>query len=607
MFLSDKFRFSLVPRLPFTVLALCLTLPIFSLAQSGSKSSVKKTSAVRRGMTEADVEKSWAQGDDLLLSSQLTTRGLAFPVEEDWINQLQQKTGVKADHMPKSAAFLKSKIEESDVAGVSAAAPALLDRVKDAAQKRDVNQLTTLLHPELLKTKAKVYDLFDNTNYRAHSLGRYSSEANQEVSVQFFQLTTSGVERIHYVYFSTMHGKVVVRDVKSGPEEAQRFLRDEQALAESKLQLMFRALNDGDDAGVRTLCTDGLYKAIKDWGGDKHPGDRLTRGHSLDQVVVKTFVATDQKSVRVVADISYPLTNNKKLEFQADFERIGNDLKIVRVRDTENKLVVFDPDMDNYLNRRYGQPDAPPPDVTMTTNVNLISIEQIRKYVLAAIEDHNVARVQEYGQTLIDSNPTGGEGYGIKAAADQMAGHFEDAEKDGQRAVQLGATAYFVVEWHSTGMLDMSAQFTPAVISVSKQKIEYLPPLSSGRPSVDFSCDTARNCEIPEDGRFKKGVPFLRLTHIEEEGKRKAKEFDFAATGTTCPDPAAKQTANLIPWSKGDFCGSGMAPGGSALGAALNLGRQNPNFIPLYVPRTWRQDLMAVWRTINAAQNPSGK
>ena len=143
--------------------------------------------------------------------------------------------------MPNSAALLKSMIEESDVAGVSAAAPALLDKVKDAAQKRNVNDLTPLLHPELLKTKAKVYDLFDNTNYRAHSLGRYSSEANQEVSVQFFQLTTSGVERIHYVYFSTLHGKVVVRDVRSGPEEAQRFLRDEQALAESKLQLMFRA------------------------------------------------------------------------------------------------------------------------------------------------------------------------------------------------------------------------------------------------------------------------------------------------------------------------------------------------------------------------------
>ena len=455
-----------------------------------------------------------------------------------------------------------------------------------------------------------MYDLFDNTNYRAHSLGRYSSEANQEVRVQFFQLTTSGVERIHYVYFSTLHGKVVVRDVRSGPEEAQRFLRDEQALAESKLQLMFRALNDGDDAGVKTLCTDGLYKAIKEWGGDKHPGDRLTRGHRLDQVNVKTFVATDQKSVRVVADISYPLTSNKKLEFLADFERIGNDLKIVRVRDTDNKLVVFDPDTDNYLNRRYNLPDGPTLDggqMAMTSDVALISLEQIRKFVLAAIEDHNVARVLEYGQTLIDSDPTGGEGYGIRAAADEMAGHFEDAEKDGARAVQLGATAYFVVQWHSTQVLEATAQFTPAVLSVSRQKIQYLPPLSSGKPAIDFTCDTPRSCEIDPGGRVKKPTPFLKLTHVEDDGKRKTKEYNFAATGTSCPDPAARQTPNLVPWTQGDFCGSGMAPGGTVLGGIMNMGHSNPNFIPLYVPRTWRQDLTAVWRTIDAAQKSPGK
>lgn len=258
-------------RIATCAVAICLAAGVPSLAQSTAapKSAVRKTaSAGQHGLTQADVQKMWAVKNDTLLMNQIHLKGLAFEPEEDWLsNQLPKLTGVKLSDMPRSAAELKIHIQAGpEVDVVSAAAPALLDKVKEAAQKRSAADLEPLLHPELAKDKAKVYDLFDVANYRGHSLGRYAAEPNRQVSVQFFQLTTSQVERVHYVYFSMLRGKVVVRDVKSGPEEAERFLRDEEQLAQSKLQLMFRALNDGDEAGVKMLCTDGLYQSIKDWG-----------------------------------------------------------------------------------------------------------------------------------------------------------------------------------------------------------------------------------------------------------------------------------------------------------------------------------------------------
>ncbi|HEX4229495.1 MAG TPA: hypothetical protein VHZ07_12560 [Bryobacteraceae bacterium] len=551
-------------------------------------------------MSKQDVEKIWKPQDDMLLVNQLKLRGLAFVPEEDWVmNQLPKDTGVPLSALPDAAAALKLLIEPApQLELVTSEAPDLLNRIKAAAQQRDTKQLDELLHPELADDKAKVYDLFDVSNYKAHTLGTFAREQNREVSVQFFQLTASGVEKVHYVYFSNLHGHIVMRDVKSGPQEAERFMRDEEELARNKLQLMFRALNDGDDAGVKLLCTEGLYNNIKEWGGDQHPGDRLTRGRRLDQVTVTTSVPLDQKSVRVVARISYPLTPAKKVEFDADFERVGNDLKIVRVRDVDNKYIVFDPNSENYLNRRYGLPDGPvitKENVPMTEQDVFISIEDLKGRIPRVLADHNSQKIKDLAQTFIDSNPTGGVGYGLRVAADQLLGKYDDEEKDATRALELNGTVYMAVERHAAWA---NETFTPVVLGISKSKIDYTPAPGRGMPevidirTVKVKFDTGSKFKILSSSR-----PFMSLEFRGVDGKRKT--YNLAAFGTSCTGDK-----KLVPVAGGSICGATSGPSG---GTSIPIFDPNTKSLPVYVPEAWQQDLTAVLRTIQeAAQSERG-
>jgi hypothetical protein len=551
-------------------------------------------------MTKQDLEKIWKPQDDMLLVNQMRLRGLAFVPEEDWVlNQLPKETGVPLSALPNAAAALKVLIEPApQLELVTTEAPGLLNHIKAAAQQRDTKQLAELLHPELADDTAKVYDLFDVSNYKAHTLGTFAREPNREVSVQFFQLTASGVEKVHYVYFSNLHGHIVLRDVKSGPQEAERFMRDEEELARNKLQLMFRALNDGDDAGVKLLCTEGLYNNIKDWGGDQHPGDRLTRGRRLDQVTVTTSVPLDQKSVRVVARISYPLTPAKKVEFDADFERVGNDLKIVRVRDVDNKYIVFDPNSENYLNRRYGLPDGPvitEDNVPMTEQDVFISIQKLTGRIPRVLADHNPQKIKDLAQTFIDSNPTGGVGYGLRAAADQLLEKFDDEEKDATRALELSGTVYMAVERHAAWA---NETFTPVVLGISKSKIDYTPGPGRGMPevidirTVKVKFDTGSKFKVLSSSR-----PFISLEFRGADGKRKT--YNFAALGTSC-----MKDNKLVQVPGGSICG---ASSGAAGGPSIPIFDPSAKSLPVYVPQTWQENLTAVLRTIQeAAQSDRG-
>lgn len=582
-----------------SAMALALWVPGTALAQ-GTKSSARRATS-SRPMTRQDVQKLWAAGDDGLLYNQIHVRGLAFEPEENWIlNDLPKATGVQPSSLPRAAAELKSRIPPPpNVDDVKANAPALLDRVKVAAQARDAKTLDELLAPELAEQKAKVYDLFDVANYKGHSLGTYAEEPNREVSVQFFQLTTSNVEKISYVYFSNSHGKLVVRDVDSSSAAAARFLHDETALAKSKLELMFRALNDGDDAGVKTLCSPGLYEAIKQWGGTQHPGDRLTRGRRLDQVQVTTSVPLDQKSVRVVARISYPLTPAKKVEFDADFERIGNDLKIVRVRDVENKNIVFDPDIDNYLNRRYGLPDGPPQSVesvAMTDEDIFISIPELEKRIPRYLAQHDAAKINELAQTFIDSNPTGGEGYGLRAAANQILGKYDEVSKAATRALELNGTVYLAAERHSA-WANSNETFLPVILGISRTKIEYLPAPGRGSPeTIDI-----RSAHV----KFDKGVmilkssrPFMSLEFRGDDGKKKT--YNFAAIGSSC-----MPGKDLVPVPGGSICTS-STPAAPTNSRSIPLFNPNAPSAPLYVPEAWQQDLSTMLQVIQEAQHSGG-
>ena len=80
--------------------------------------------------------------------------------------------------------------------------------------------------------------------------------------------------------FATYHGNLVVRDVITGAPVANLFLHDEEELAKSKLELVFRALNDGDATGLNVLCTPGFLESLKKRAGDEG-GSILTRGQHI--------------------------------------------------------------------------------------------------------------------------------------------------------------------------------------------------------------------------------------------------------------------------------------------------------------------------------------
>ena len=303
---------------------------------------------------------------------------------------------------------------------------------------------------------------------RNHSLGRIVPMDNRRVGVQFFQLTTSQVERLHYLTFVNSHGHIILRDVITGPGVAALFLHDEQQLATSKLDLMFRALNDHDDSGLKNLCTPGMYESLRklsDTGGST-----LVRGKysSISAIALTPSVSLDEKSARVVVKVGYPDAGAKPLEYNVEFERVNNDLKVVRVRDIQGGIVAWDPDIDNYLNRRYGLPDGPPvSEVAKSDDIRFYPITMVQDFVYRALESRNAPKLKELAAEFLARQSSGGEGYGIRAAAEQVLGAYDDAAKDAALAIDRGGTAYFILLRHNSafGSADTLAsgqQFFPA-------------------------------------------------------------------------------------------------------------------------------------------------
>lgn len=555
------------------------------------------TTQQRGPLSKADVERLWKAGNEEILLNELRLRALAFEPEEAWLSSLDPS------RMPQAAGELKKSIPPAPTPEeVAAKAADLLTRVKAAAQKRDEEALKPLLHPELLANKAKVYDLFDTSNYRDHSLGRFSPADNRRVGVQFFQLTTSQVERLHYVQFSTSQGNLVVRDIVTGPQVADAFLKDEKALALSKLDLAFRAFNDGDDAGLRNTCTQGLYDNLKN---ELSGGARLTRGKLLRVQDLNPAVSADldHKSIRPVVRVSFPTNSGQKIEFDVDFERIGNDLKVVRLRDVQNRVIAWDSNIDNYLNRRYGLPDAavlPDPPQGWTDVMQLQPLNRIRQLAYSALYTGNTGKIQEFSQEISESLPASGEGAGIKTALLHLEGKNPEALSEALRAIDRGGTAYFSLLRHKAFN---TQEFWPVVLGISKDKILYKPIGGDSSEPVEIAIGSVNKITFDTGRRLPPipARPFLRVEFRDAQGKEQS--YNFAAFGTSCTPGQGKiqATGQVCPATgatpqpqqqKGRF---GLPGLGGANAAASSSGAP-------YVRTDWRENLQVVQQTIEEAK-----
>lgn len=558
--------------------------------------------AARGPLTKADIERLWKGSGDLLMN-EIRLRGVGFEPEEEWLTQLGRST------QPAAAVELDKLVAPAPtpeaVAGVAAD---LLNRIKIAAQKRDEEALKPLLHPELMAPlppgaapgtatgKAKVYDLFDTANYQNHALGRFSPASNRRVGVQFFQLTNSQVERLHYVQFASSKGEIVVRDIVTGPKVADTFLTDEKSLALSKLDLVFRAFNDGDEAGLRNLCTQGLFDKMKDYSN----GARFTRGMKLTLDTIKPVVSVDldHKSIRVVTRVNYNTTSGRKIEFDIDFERIGNDLRVVRLRDTANKVIVWDPNIDNYLNRRFGLPDGPPidfPPQGMTELVYFKPLSTIRQLVEGALYAGDIPKLHEYSQELTESLPASGEGQGVRAGVNLLLGKFDEARQDALTTLDRGGIVYFAALRHKA--LD-EKKLLPVVLGITKGKIIYKPVGGDSSEPTEYEITAIRKIAFDPQSRMaerllgKKGFrPLLDITVKGSDGKDR--DMNFAAYGTSC-----KPGPNLAAYGEGD----------SACGTPEILRDKNKQpVVPTYVGASWRQNLQVIQGAIEEARKRAGK
>ncbi|HEY1807296.1 MAG TPA: hypothetical protein VGG42_01985 [Acidobacteriaceae bacterium] len=564
-----------------------------------ARSSGSRTGARRRPLTPADVQKLWAGGDDTFFANEIRLRGLTFTPSGEWIDvDLPKLTGVPPSQVPNAVAALRKLVPPPpSLDTVSQEAPPLINNLKSAAQSHSEVALTPLVDSTLMANKASIYDMFDPANFRAFTLGAPKESEHGDVGLPFFELTNSNVEKLYYIYFTQNKSRLVVQDIVTGDNVAQLYMHDEQILAQNELQTMFRALNDGDPAGLKAICTSGLYQAIETWGGDRHPGDRLTRGRTLTQVSVQTSVPLDQKSIRVVSKVSYPLTATTNIAFFVDFERVGNELKIVRIRDDQNKVVVFDPNMDNYLNRRYSLPDAPAlteNDVAMSDEDVYQSMDQIRAKALRALEYQDQQKVSEMARLLVESDPTGPEGYGVRAAADLMQHKYEDADRDAHKALELKGTVYFVLERHATFS---NTPLRPVVLGISSSTIDYLPSPGMGDPEK-IPMGSVKSAKFA-GGKGLAGVmvftqagPFLKLQFKDPEGK-KNEDFDFADFGTHCPSASARENpSEMMDAPSNGTCGTGQYAG-------------RPVDVPYRTPQAWHEDLSVVSELIEGLRKES--
>jgi hypothetical protein len=579
------------------------------------KKAPAKAAPKRPALTRSAAEKLWKDGDQDLFLNELKLRGLAFEPEEDWVNSLPN-----GPDQPLALAELRKLIPPGPTPeAVSAQTSVLLPKIKDAAQNRNESALEALVHPDLFANKSAVYDLFDISNYRAFTLGRVTPMESRRVGVQFFQLTTSQVERLHYLVFSNYHGKIVLRDVITGPKVADQFLKDEREIAKSKLDLMFRALNDRDDSGLKNLCTPGLYESLKrlsDGGGST-----LVRGAytSIAAIALTPSVSLDQKSARVVVRVAYPDPGNKALEYDVDFERIDKDLKVVRVRDAQGRVIAWDPDIDNYLSRRYGLPDGEQvKTVAETDDPRFQPLSRIRASITRALESREGAKLKEYATEFLAREPKGGDGYGIRAAAEEILGSYDDAAKDATLAIDRGGTAYFVVLRHNSAMLSANAvmtgnQFSPVILGISKTKIEYHAFTEQGGASEEIPIASISQSQLEKTYMAGKPRPFLDLAF--NNGSQK--NYNFASFGTSCPD---KPAAGVEQYPGGSVCQAAAASqpqqpkkGGFHIptgipGVPVDLGAiKNPlakgQMVPMMVPHNWQQDLKVVAGAIDEARH----
>jgi len=472
-----------------------------------------------------------------------------------------------------------------DVARVEREAPALLTQLGQAVRGSNDAEIARLVHPAL--NRQRLHAVFASDG--PQSLQKFApTERFNRVAVQFYRLS-GPVESLHQVQFALLdrggQATLVVREIVPGED---LFLKEEQAVAISKLRNLFRALNSKDPGALKDLATPGLYESVKDV--PTMGGGPLTE----TSVAMTPGVSTVDNATRPFVRVGYLMgTNRKKLEFDVDFERIDGDLRVVRLRDVQGKYIAFDPDIFNYTKRRFGIADGPklPPDkVSWTEEPCFQSAALIQKFGSDALHANRSADLMELADCVADFIPA--MAYALRASAQQMQGNHAGALENGRRAIEAGGTAYFLVTHHiePIGLAVADKIYQPVVIAVSRERIRYLflpgRPVG-GRDELDIAIPQVVAAYFDRRNVALGGPrPFLTFKFRDAADRNREKTFNFAPTSAHC----AGAGVTVPPLTRGamwvDFP------------RTVCFGDVQGNSVGTRVPSTWRDELGTVMQLV---------
>ena len=545
-------------------------------------------------ITWQQVEKDYAAEFDRALKANLTARGIEFADPET----LEALVG-RYERTDKRLA-IRDALKElmpgpPDVPSVEREAPSILANLRTAVQKRNDAEVERLVHPAIRRNKDRIYQLFADEGPEA--VGKVTAAPNDRIAAQFFRLITkSGVETLYYVQFALLDKsdkRIVVRDVVSGPAVDALFLEQEQAIAVSKLQAVFRALSAKDTAALQDLVTPGLFDLVKDV-----PAALAGGLASEKQLSMTPSVSRADNSIRPVVRVSYTTRSNKKVDFDIDFERINGDLKVVRLRDATGAVIALDPDIFNYVRRRYKQPDGPrPTDLAFSAEPCFQPLSKIEALGMSAIFTRDPARIREYADCVIDFLPQ--LGYSLRASAQQLTGNFPAALDDARRGIEAGGTVYFPLKHHVPPSIGRAADwlkggvpqdiFYPVLLAVSSKGLQYRPfPGQEPPGQVNLDIPIANLQAVHLDKNMSGARPYLTLK-FRHPADKDEKTYNFAAFDTHCPIagvPAPKTAAAMMVDHKNAQC---------------YVNQATKQQVVARVPSTWSNEVSNVLFAIQAA------
>ncbi len=335
------------------------------------------------------------------------------------------------------------------------------------------------------------------------------------------------------------------------------------------------------------------------------------------------------KSIRPVVRVKHPVPGGT-MEYFADFERIGGDLRIVRLRDSAGEGdIAADPNLDRYLCQRYGSNDCGSYEMRPTTDSRFLPTEELAQHAERYLTDFEGAELKKIAErmrqgTANDEDPSG---LAYLVAAQFLLGEFYEAEQLAEQALSKGATVRLPVLQYFQDSTSAGHWFGRLILGVSSVGLEYRPSQEVTRKFGEMdlpwgairevTVGSKKNGPIGIPGPGGSSVPFLKMKvevpDPKKPGKTNKEDWDIAIYPSGCVQPGERYSKEMMQPPGGNACGSQPSqyavgtPGDQTGGVAAAVPPVNTGWLSgikegqnsptsLLVPREWEQAAIVLQR-----------